>query len=1011
MQSFPEAKHLEPEQLSLLGLPRLFTAGVLLTVLHATCAVSLLAQGGGLGGGLGGFEPSSSYPSDTYFEGLQYYRDGDLPTAVRAFDAALRDTRLDINGRWIDAIPVYAMMAECNWHLGDLAAAHQNLDNVYRLAVAHRGWLGQPEWASVLQGGAVTSRPPGLWPAATAVNRLPIKSRLKFMSGELLTEQVIARGGRIEERNIKIVNVVEIMRGLAVASYRRRMLLGPLAEQDPLTSEALDSTKYPAGLQIPVARTLIGAMRATERFSNHDDKQCLADASKSSVFNNSAHPLSPLAMLCQASVIAESDKPVMAVPLAVGVANMAANLGQYEYVGEAMQLAAGCVDETQAGTIRDASAVAATALLRKSRLASMHCMIAGADAAVTAADLNSAEKMLAEAQAMAARRDVVQPRLQAYGAYVAARIAAAQGGSIGVNQASEVDKAMALMREFALNRKNRNRPLISMPRIYQLQMIGQSIGKQLGGESSDRLLEKYCHNPPIELWRRDPVDALSSMMIDRTLPNTARLEIAAAGKMGPEVLARMDDLLRHRFERRLALGGRLTQVRSLARGDDATIGKEAASFRNKATGGIKTLRAAVLAPPPAGVDGVMLAARQMESLATQVALSRINLPDTMLPPLQYKTAIARIPRDTGLLTFLSVNKRLYATLAAEGKVQFWSVGSVNRIPAEIGRLLKAVGVGKLRGNRMPEDDSWRKDAVKLRRHLFPDDMTITTQKFKHLVIVPDSSLWYLPFEMLPLGDETSDLIGDQISVRYAATPGLAFHPTGMPATSDVVAIAADKFFAPRDIELNESMTQSLADAVTDSIRLPQDLNLPTGLLTDKVGHLLVTAPSVPNLSSPFAISVATYDQKLPDGTLGAWMRFPAKVPESVLLPGFRSAADGAKLGGGEELFLTICALQSAGVRNVMISRWIVGGESTAIALREMLQELPFSGMLASWTRARAILRRSELDPAAEPLLTKADQEITELSGDQPFFWAGYVIAAPFSESELNPPGAGPTNQP
>ena len=88
----------------------------------------------------------------------------------------------------------------------------------------------------------------------------------------------------------------------------------------------------------------------------------------------------------------------------------------------------------------------------------------------------------------------------------------------------------------------------------------------------------------------------------------------------------------------------------------------------------------------------------------------------------------------------------------------------------------------------------------------------------------------------------------------------------------------------------------------------------------------------------------------------------------------------------------------------MISRWIVGGESTASALGEFVQELPFEGMHASWSRSKALLRASDLDPTTEPMLTQAEHSIPTLKGDQPFFWAGYIVAAPFGESELLAPG-------
>ena len=960
--------------------------------------------------GIPGFGPTGSgtYPSQAYYDAVALYRSGDLPTANKAFEFALGRTRVDINGRWIDAIPVHAMLAECQWHLGDVAAAREHLDAVYLLAVRHRGWFHRVEWASVLNAGAVRARPTGLWAEAAAVNSLPISQRMPYQDGQRLTEARLAQGGTIEEPlNTKVIDVVEIMRGIAIASYRRRVILASLAQQDPLTREALDATKYPAGMQVAVARALIGSVRGAELFANHDDEQTVANAVKYSMANGGVHPISPLSLLCQASAVAGSKRPTDAVALAGRAVNVAGALEQYEYVGEAMQLAAGCANPQQASGVRASAQKAIPFLSRRSRMATLHCLIAGADAAVTAGELEPAAVMLQQARTLGARRDVVQPRMSAYASYVSARLAAAGGQAVGVAAATEVDNSIHQMKEFALNRKNRSRPVISMPRIYQLELIRRAMGKQLGGQSSEKLLQNYCHEPPEVLWRRDPVDALSSVIVDRTVPHVARLQIAAASKRGIEVLARTDELLAHRFRRRLTLGGRVTQVRALARTDDRLLDKDVIAFRANAPKPLKDLRAEV---GKAIGDKAELQARanRLESQATQIALSRIAFPNVMLPPLKASTALAQLPEKTGLLTFVNVENRLYVTLAAEGKVEFWTVGGVARIPAEITRVLRGIGVGSVRGNRLPEDEAWRKDAVTLRRHLLPDDALVSVERFDRLVIVPDSSLWYLPFEMLPLEGENSPLIGDKIKVRYAATPGLAFRPTAPRSRVRAVGIADDKFFAPRDPDRNESIVQQLADSVDDAIRIPSELNVPSSLISNSVGHLLVAAPVSAKTGSPFAMSIATYDRNNAAGTLAAWMRFPAKMPESVVMPGHRTAADTAQLGNGEEIFLTICGLQSAGVRDVLLSRWIVGGESTSIALGEFLQELPFSGMHASWDRARALLRRSELDPMAEPLLTKAEHELEGLTGNKPFFWASYLVAAPFSDQDLNKSAKVPT---
>jgi hypothetical protein len=224
----------------------------------------------------------------------------------------------------------------------------------------------------------------------------------------------------------------------------------------------------------------------------------------------------------------------------------------------------------------------------------------------------------------------------------------------------------------------------------------------------------------------------------------------------------------------------------------------------------------------------------------------------------------------------------------------------------------------------------------------------------------------------------------------------------MPPISRAVGLTADLFFAPRDPELNQSIVQSIVDVLKDPVRLPEVVDTPTGLLGNQLGHLVVAAPRAPNPKNPFLMSVAPYDQSSPYGTLAGWMRFPAEVPRSVVLFGFRTPVDVGQSGTGDELFTTVCALNAAGVRSILLSRWAVGGESSAILLREFLQELPFIGMSAAWDRARMVLRQSELDPAAEPLLTKADQEREGLTGDEPLFWAGYMVSSPGQTTTANP---------
>jgi hypothetical protein len=254
-------------------------------------------------------------------------------------------------------------------------------------------------------------------------------------------------------------------------------------------------------------------------------------------------------------------------------------------------------------------------------------------------------------------------------------------------------------------------------------------------------------------------------------------------------------------------------------------------------------------------------------------------------------------------------------------------------------------------------------------------------------------------EILPIAEKESELLGDAIAIRYAPTPGFALNTIAAPPVSRSIGLCADLFFAPRDAEHNEAIVDSLVEVINDPVRLPQTLDTATSLLGNKVGHLVVAAPRNANTKNPLLMSVAPYDQATSYGTLAAWMRFPVQCPGTVTLFGLRTPVDLGQMGTGDELFMSLCALHTAGVRSILLSRWAVGGESSALALREFLQELPFTGMNASWARARSVLRRSELNPAGEPLLTKSEYEIEGLTGDQPLFWSGYLVSSPNHPSE------------
>ncbi len=951
-----------------------------------------------LPGGLGATTPGGQYPVPEYYIALEVYRSGDLENALSALENALGRSRKDINGRWLDAIPIHAMLAECYWQIGNLPLAHANVDAAMQIAVRNRGWLARVDWTSAVREGVVLSPPIGLWPDATSVRRIPISDSIKYVSGNPVTEQSIAQGGVVEPPNLRGMDVAEILRGLAVASYRRRIIMGPLSKGDPLVGEVVAATGN-AGAPTPIASSMIGCLNATARFANQDDRRVLTDASAYTLLGGGSHTLSPIMLLTQATTLAETDRAEGCLAASIATVNVAAALEQHELIGDAMQLAAGVASEKEAGIIRLAAESAANAMVRKSRLAAVHCFVAAADAAVTARQYDAAKQSLSNAKLLSDRRDVWTPRVDAYGAYVAARLAAISGDSFGVSKPTMVDNAYTSMTNFAQYNKIRNRPFVSMPSVYQFALVSKTIGTRAGASTSDAVLEYYSGDPPYWLWRRDPVDAFTFLTLDRSGPLNARLAFSAASSDGDDVLLRSDALLAERFAQTLPISGRVANVRALAGRDSKLLNDAERQFRDQGPPEFKKLRELVLGNAKLNgnelnFQAVEKLSAEQESLATSIAFTRGSLPRLVPPRLNTKASLDKLPKTTALVSFAFSGNVLHTTYTVAGKTRTWPMPNTSRLPSMITSVLRGIGVGKARGSKISDKDAWKKDAATLMRQLFPEATLFTTAKIDQVLICPDGLLWYLPFELLPIDGESSELLGDKFQIRYAATPGIAIHATDFPRENKTVGIAASRFFSPRDLELNTSITQSIVDAADGSVLLPNVKMPPSTTLGLSIGELIVASPMTMDVANPYGMSVLPYEEGKPGASLAAWMRLPSLLPSTVALAGFRSQAEAARLGDGREIFLTLCALNTAGVRDVLLSRWAVGGESTAIALREFAQELPFSGMPTAWNRARMVLRRSDLDPLSEPLLSHDDKDIDSITGEEPLFWAGYLLSSP-----------------
>jgi len=950
--------------------------------------------------------PANTYPNDLYYIALQQYREGDLVNAAVSFDQSLSRTRKDSNGRWIDAIPIYAMLAECLYQAGDLPGAVDNIDAAIALAVRHRGWLGALTWNDL---SSATLRQPDMaaaWAAPNIPAIYPMPSRLSIASGDADLLSQARRGGAIESARLTRIDAVEVMRGLATALYRRKIIFGEISGEFEIANQTLEAIRYPKDLDIPIARALIGAMRGCGKFAAGNHEELASDLGQSAVLPGGVHPLTPIILLAGARQMALADEYAAAVPLAIRAAAAASALGQSEWVGEAMAVAAGCVDGNSARQVQLAATGAATAHQRRGRLATVGALAAACDAAMAAGDITSASTLLEQLRAMLSQRDIQQPRWAAYGEYLTAVVASSGGGSMG-GETPVVDEAITRLLAFASGntagiRRNagaRGRRAASpaTPRLYQLALVNADVrGRAAGGKAVEQRMASYIAEPPASVWRNDPVDAVAYLAFDRSA--MIEQQIVAAFKRGApaEVALQSDSLLRSRFLSSLPLGGRVHQIRQIASTDKSLLAPSAIQLLAKPPAKLQAMTGILAAPmPAANTPELIERGRALESLATQLALSRQSFPAVSPRPIVDSKDFERLPTGHGMLTCVDVSGALICTLTVGKESKAWNVANARQLPADIAKLLRGIGAGgRPSGSRLDDEQTWKSEAVSIRRKLIPNDHLPALESIQHLVVVADGPLWYLPFELLPLGDENAALLGDKLAVRYATTPGLAIFPVASVQAERAIGTLSQLFFAPRDGALNARLVERVTVAIERHETIPGEPMLASNQLGQTVGFFSVLGAVTPDPANPFATSLSGYDKNPLTAPLAAWLRFPSNLPTGIFLPGFRTAAGSAQLGSGREIFMTLTALQCAGVRDIVISRWPVGGESTAVLAKEFLQELPFEGVEPAWRRCVQTLRRTTLAPEAEPLLGTKDQQREELLGDHPLFWSGYLLVSP-----------------
>ena len=435
------------------------------------------------------------------------------------------------------------------------------------------------------------------------------------------------------------------------------------------------------------------------------------------------------------------------------------------------------------------------------------------------------------------------------------------------------------------------------------------------------------------------------------------------------------------------------------------------------------LIAALVAPAGAPAadaawDAYAALARQQRQFIAALAASRE--PTTLdFPPLDAPAEVRRrLPDRHLILSFQWTTAGLAGFLESNARVATWQVKRPAVLAKEIAGLAKAIGivdaVAPVSTERLVEKD-WPAAAERVERQLFENSKISLGAGVEELVIVPDGLLWYLPFELLPVGSAREvavddpaagnttprTLLRDACRIRYAPTRSLAMRRFEPAAVEGTLGIHAVRPFRGDRPEVGAEVTARFAEAFDRVVALSAaDSPALAASLCDRLVLADELVGEGPIADRPLAVGVAGK----PVFTFGDWLAPPSKRPQVVIVPGLQTEmAEGlAKLPArpGDDLFIAATDLLAAGATTAVVSRWRMGGKLGIDLVEEFLRDLAIepdaddaparSQAAASWQRAVDVVTAEEPDVAREPRVKQSPGAVLA-DAKHPFLWAGYVL--------------------
>lgn len=851
-------------------------------------------------------------PSERYYDGFELIESGNFPEAIKFYQTELKRGERIGTAQWIDSICYYTMLGETYYQAGMLVDALDNYKAALTLSLEFPNWLGRVSLTTPV-GSAVKS--PAPWGTGSRACPLVVfPKNAVITTGDPLTEERLKQGGIISQPESRPIDAAEILRCVALSVRRRTEILGPLSPFDPMSERVLSAysnRSVPPNHWSIVWLDVLFGLALSQNGKPENARNVLSDALLAG--GRSDHLLTAPALLELGNLYLDGGRAPEAAKCYYEASICAFNYGDRLLVEEALRkysnakkaLDVRAADPTIAAAFAWAKTQKRPLLSASIGLELVEELIYAGKMKVATSGLAAVDATMRAPSARALRSSRAADRWNYLNALLHY-----SNGNIG-----DGDAALAKVVE---GMKIRSPWALQLMRLDNYVKSGLTSNGPLTPRNAADLYDQLLREPTVVDWAYRPTESLAIQMIAPPGAYERWFQILFERDLKDKAFEVSERIRRERFYSTQTYGGRLVSLRYLLMANDALTTTSVRAARQKLlvefprfaelTKESKAIAAALDELPSVPRDkagkeaqAALLArladvSAEQEALLRLIAAGRVRIPRVFPPVLSVADVQKRLPPDTAVLAFLDAGGETFGFMIGKNNLDSWRVGTTDRVAAAVSTFLKTIG--SVEGTRQVEgvelsEARWRAQGSKLREIVLGAsdvDADRFNIQFSKLVVVPDSVLWYLPFEALCLpafaaAEADADADADaENSDAETETSETAATETDAENIDDLFDAISDDETAPtetRETAATEKTTASAAPTKRKSQKAREREAL------DAFENSLIPMIQTPELTLRYS---ATVGLSLPNAlgrnafvetTLFAGSTYPKQAPETL----------------------------------------------------------------------------------------------------------------------------------